>query len=92
MPHFGSTYKKGGFEEDAERVVRVLPEPRVHRGPRRGAIARTIEDSTDGKARWVALHIPVTEGQRYRVGDVHRGGRLVCASGVSVVAVQDPAW
>ena len=31
---------------------------------------RYLEDSTDRRTRWVQLRIPVTEGERYRVGEL----------------------
>ncbi len=69
VPRFGSTYKKGGFEEDADRIV-AFYRNRGFISARVGEPSlRAIQDSPDGENRWVALHIPVTEGLRYRVGD-----------------------
>ena len=31
---------------------------------------KVIEDSDDGETRWIELRIPITEGERYRVGNV----------------------
>jgi len=38
---------------------------------------KILEDSKDGKERWVELRIPVTEGPRYRVGEFAIEGNTV---------------
>ena len=39
---------------------------------------KTLEDTKDGKTRWIELRIPVTEGTRYRIGElVVRGQQAV---------------
>jgi outer membrane protein insertion porin family len=69
IPQFSSTYKQAGFEEDAERIVSFYRD-RGYLAARVGQpVMRTLEDSTDGKARWIALSIAVTEGSQYRVGE-----------------------
>ena len=39
-----------------------------------------LEDSEDGKTRWIQLRIPVTEGPRYRVGEFNIEGNTVVKS------------
>jgi outer membrane protein insertion porin family len=69
IPHFSSTYKQAGFEEDADRIVSFYRD-RGYLSARVGQPAiRTLEDSADGKTRWIALGITVTEGSQYRVGE-----------------------
>jgi len=71
------TYQQEKFEEDAEKVVEYYRD--------RGYIAarigqpevRTLEDAADGKERYVQLRVPVTEGQRYKVGDFTFEGNTV---------------
>jgi outer membrane protein insertion porin family len=71
------TYQQEKFEEDAEKVIEYYRD--------RGYIAarvgqpevRTLEDTTDGKERYVQLRVPVTEGQRYKVGDFTFDGNTV---------------
>ncbi|WP_289460415.1 POTRA domain-containing protein, partial [Klebsiella pneumoniae] len=41
---------------------------------------RYIEDSIDAKTRFVQLRIPVTEGERYRVGEFTFDGNTVVKS------------
>jgi outer membrane protein insertion porin family len=71
------TYQDAKFEEDAEKVEEYYRE----RGYIQARIGtpeiRTIEDSKDGETRWVQLRIPVTEGHRYRIGEVSFDGNKV---------------
>lgn len=71
------TYQEAKFEEDAEKVEEFYRE----RGYIQARIGtpeiRTLEDSTDKETRWVQLRIPVTEGNRYRIGDVAFDGNKV---------------
>ena len=70
IPQFGNTYRQAGFEEDAERIVSFYRD-RGYLAARVGQPSvRTLEESADGKTRWVALDIPVVEGGRYRVGEL----------------------
>lgn len=81
VPGAGS-YQDAMLGVDAERIVQyyrdngyvmaVVGTPEVH----------ALEDSSDGKTRWVELRIPVTEGSRYRVGAVTFEGNTVLAADV----------
>ena len=79
----GGTYKEAMFEEDAAKVVeyyqnRGYPQARVGNPE-----VKTLEDSKDGKTRWIQLRIPVTEGERYRMGDLRfEGNKLVRSEGL----------
>jgi outer membrane protein insertion porin family len=73
----GGTYQEAKYEADADLIqsyyrnegyVRVrVGQPEI----------RTLEDSKDGKTRWVELRIPVTEGPRYRVGELNIAGNTI---------------
>ena len=73
----GGTYQEAKYEADADLIqsyyrnqgyVRVrVGQPEI----------RTLEDSKDGKTRWVELRIPITEGPRYRVGELNIAGNTV---------------
>jgi outer membrane protein insertion porin family len=71
------TYQEAKFEEDAERVVSYYRD--------RGYVAvqvgqpelKYLEDSSDKKTRWMQLRVPVTEGERYRIGDITFEGNKV---------------
>lgn len=71
------TYQETKFEEDADRVVEYYRD--------RGYIAarvgqpeiKALGDDDDGKTRWIQLRVPVTEGNRYRVGKFDFDGNTV---------------
>jgi outer membrane protein insertion porin family len=74
----GGTYKEEKFEEDAQKVVDYYRD--------KGYIAarvgqpelKVLQDSKDGKTRWIQLRIPVTEGKRYKVGNfTFEGNKIV---------------
>ena len=62
------TYKEHRFPEDAEAIIKYYRD----RGYIRSQVGQpqltTIEDSVDGAERWVEMRIPITEGERYRIG------------------------
>ena len=71
------TYNPEGIEEDAERVTQYYRN-RGYIDARIGSPELlTLEDSEDGKTRWIQLRIPVTEGRRYRIGSFKFGGNKV---------------
>jgi outer membrane protein insertion porin family len=71
------TFNEAKFGEDAQNVIDYYRE--------RGYVAvrvgqpelRVLEDSQDGGTRWIQLRIPVTEGRRYRVGEIKFEGNDV---------------
>ncbi len=90
----GGTYKESMFEEDAAKVVeyyqnRGYPQARVGQPE-----VKTLEDSKDGKTRWIQLRIPVTEGERYRFGDLRfEGNKVVRSEGLrSLYAIENGEW
>ena len=69
IPRFGSAYKQTGYEEDADRIMSFYRD-RGYLAVRVGQPAvHTLEDTEDGRTRWVALRIPVTEGSQYRLAE-----------------------
>jgi outer membrane protein insertion porin family len=71
------TYKADKFEEDADKIVayyrdRGYVEARVGQPE-----LKILEDSKDNKTRFVELRIPVTEGERYRIGKLEFEGNKV---------------
>jgi outer membrane protein insertion porin family len=71
------TYQEAKFEEDAEAVETYYREQGYIQARVGQPEIKTLEDSTDKGTRWVELRIPVTEGQRYRVGEVKFDGNTV---------------
>jgi outer membrane protein assembly factor BamA len=74
------TYKEGKFEEDAQKVTDYYREHGYVRAQVGQPQLRVLEDSKDGKTRWVQLQVPVTEGQRYRIGEINFSGNTVVKS------------
>ena len=64
------TYKEDKYAEDAEKVVAYYRDNGYLRVRVDNPEVKTLENSKDGKKRYVELRIPVTEGPRYKVGDV----------------------
>ncbi|HWP99653.1 MAG TPA: outer membrane protein assembly factor BamA [Vicinamibacterales bacterium] len=76
----GGTYKEAKFDEDVQKILEYYRE--------RGYIAarvgqpelKVLRDTDEGRTRWVQLRIPVTEGERYRVGEFRFEGNTVVKS------------
>jgi len=87
----GGTYKESMFEEDAAKVVeyyqnRGYPQARVGQPE-----VKTLENSKDGKTRWIQLRIPVTEGERYRFGELSfEGNKVVRSEGLRTLYKVEP--
>ncbi len=78
IPFLGrGTYQALKFEEDAEKII----EHYRNRGYVTARVGQPevkyIEDSEDAKTRYIQLKVPVTEGDRYRVGDFTFDGNNV---------------
>jgi outer membrane protein insertion porin family len=75
-----STYQEAKFDEDAEKVVSYYRD----RGYVTARVGQpeliVVNDSSDKKTRLVDLKIPVTEGNRYKVGDFAFDGNKVVES------------
>jgi outer membrane protein insertion porin family len=76
-------YQEAKFEEDAEHIAEHYRNS--------GYIAvrvgqpelKYLQDSVDGRTRYVQLRVPITEGERYRVGDfTFDGNNVVKAEGL----------
>jgi outer membrane protein insertion porin family len=73
----GGTFKEDKFEEDAQGVIDYYR--------KRGFITarvgqpslKILEDENDGNTRWVQLTVPVTEGDRYKVGNFDFDGNTI---------------
>ena len=71
------TYKEDKFADDAETIESYYR----NRGYISAQVGqpeiRPLDDSADGRTRWVQLRIPVTEGRQYVVGDVKFAGNKI---------------
>jgi outer membrane protein insertion porin family len=73
----GGTYKEDKFEEDADAIVGFYRD-RGYITARVGQPElKVIEDEKDGKTRWVQLRIPVSEGNKYRIGNFNFEGNTI---------------
>ena len=85
------SYKEAEFAEDAERVVGAYRD--------RGYIDVQVGDpellessrTAEGATRWVHLHVPVSEGARYRVGAVRVEGNTVLKEAAVKAIFDQPA-
>jgi outer membrane protein insertion porin family len=73
----GGTYQEAKFESDAD-LIQAYYRNEGYVSARVGQPElRVLENSRDGKTRWISLRIPVTEGPRYRVGSFALDGNTV---------------
>ncbi|MCU1381743.1 MAG: bamA 2 [Acidobacteria bacterium] len=63
-----STYQETGFDQDADQIQQYYRDHGYVTASVGVPELRPVGDSPDGKTRWVDLHVPVTEGHKYRVG------------------------
>jgi outer membrane protein insertion porin family len=71
------TYKEGKFEEDADKVQAYYRERGYVKAQVGQPELKILEDSKDGKSRYVQLQVPVSEGPRYKIGEVTFAGNTV---------------
>ena len=71
------TYKEAEYEADVERVVEHYNNKGYVRARVGQPELKTLETTKDGKTRWIQLRIPVTEGPRYRVGELSFAGNTL---------------
>ena len=76
----GGTYQEAKFEEDAQKVIDYYRERGYVKAQVGQPELKIIEDAKDAKTRFIELQIPVTEGQRYKVGDLTFSGNTVVKS------------
>ncbi len=76
----GGTYQAAKFEEDADKVVEYFRDQGYVMARVGQPSLKFIEDSKDKSTRYVALRIPIQEGDRYRVGDFTFDGNTVVKS------------
>jgi outer membrane protein insertion porin family len=87
----GGTYKEDKFADDAEKVVEYYRERGYVKAQVGQPTLRVLEDSNDGKNRYVELQIPVTEGPRYKVGEfTFAGNKVVKTEGLRPLFKLEP--
>jgi outer membrane protein insertion porin family len=75
-----STFQEAKFDEDAEKVVSYYRDHGYVTARVGQPELKVIEDSKDKKTRLVDIRVPVTEGNRYTVGDFSFNGNTVVKS------------
>jgi outer membrane protein insertion porin family len=73
----GGTFKEAKFEEDADMVVAHYRNEGYIEARVGTPELKTLEDTSDGKTRWIQVRVPVTEGPRYKVGEFDFNGNTV---------------
>jgi len=76
----GGTYKAGLFEMDADLIQAYYSDEGYVEAQVGQPEIKVLEETADGKTRWVQLIIPVTEGERFRVGSFSLDGNKVVRS------------
>ena len=76
----GGTYKEDKFAEDAQLVTDYYRDEGYIMAQVGQPQMKTLEDSKDGKTRWIQLQVPITEGKKYAVGDFKFEGNKVVNS------------
>ena len=71
------TFQETKFDEDADRILAYYRELGYLRASVGAPEQVLLGDSSDRKTRYIELHVPITEGRRYRVGDVQIEGNTV---------------
>jgi outer membrane protein insertion porin family len=76
----GGTYKEDKFAEDAQLITDHYRDEGYIMAQVGQPQMRTLEDSSDGKTRWIQLQVPITEGKKYVVGNFDFEGNKVVKS------------
>jgi outer membrane protein insertion porin family len=73
----GGTYKEDMFEADADLILEYYRKEGYITARVGQPELKILEDENDGSVRWVQLTVPVTEGNRYRVGNFTFEGNTI---------------
>jgi outer membrane protein insertion porin family len=76
----GGTYQEAKFETDADLIQAYYRNEGYVQAQIGQPEIKVLENSRDGKTQWIQLRIPVTEGQRHRVGSFTIDGNTVVKS------------
>src|SRR4030095_14357309 len=71
------TFKEDKFGEDADKIVEYYRDNGYIAAQVGQPDLKVLEDEEDGKTRWVQLRVPVTEGDRYKIGEFSFEGNTV---------------
>jgi outer membrane protein insertion porin family len=71
------TYQEAKFDDDAEKIAAFYRDRGYIKANVGVPELKVLSDSSDKKTRWVSLRVPITEGQRYKVGTFDVAGNTV---------------
>src|SRR5258706_941275 len=71
------TFQETKFDEDADKIMAYYRERGYIRGNVGVPEQKFLADSKNKKTRFIELRVPITEGRRYKVGDVEFSGNTV---------------
>src|SRR5258708_1687861 len=71
------TFQEQKFDEDAEKITAYYRDHGYIRANVGIPELKIITDSDDKKTRWIELKVPISEGQRYKVGNFDIAGNTV---------------
>ncbi len=71
------TYQEAKFDDDAEKIASFYRDHGYIKAVVGAPDVKVLEDSQDKKTRWIQLRIPITEGERYKVGTFTFAGNTV---------------
>ena len=74
------TFMETAFDEDADRISALYKEHGYIRANVGAPEQKFLQESKDKKTRYIELRVPITEGARYKVGDVEIAGNTVVKS------------
>jgi outer membrane protein insertion porin family len=74
------TYQETKFDDDAGRIVDFYQDLGYIKATVGAPEIRVLDDSEDGRTRWIELRIPISEGPRYRVSKFDVSGNTVAAA------------
>jgi outer membrane protein insertion porin family len=88
------TYNETKFADDAQNVEDYYRDHGYVNARVGQPVLRPLDESADGNTRWVQLRIPVTEGERYKVGKLTFAGNALVASETlrALVKLNDGDW
>jgi outer membrane protein insertion porin family len=70
-------FKEDKFAEDAQSIVDFYRDRGYIDAQVGQPVLKVLDDSGDGRTRWVQMRVPITEGPRYLVGEVAFEGNKV---------------
>jgi outer membrane protein insertion porin family len=71
------TYNVAKFEEDSDKIVAMYRDMGYITARVGQPDVRVLDDSPDGRTRWIQLRVPVTEGKQYRIGSFGFEGNTI---------------